>query len=271
MPLFDEEQIKEILGAVRGSLGLEEAQKLTDVLETQVNDVLNRYDKRQKKEREKAEETLNETLDEIRAALKKVGEKPPEGDPDNPPKTPEGVDLSKLPEGVRALITGLNTKVTELSENFERSEKAREKAESERKEIEAEREAANTRNTIRDTLLNRETVGVDFDPDGLDILVRELEPRVSKNDAGEHLFDTGKRDSITQDPVLKPLGDGLKEFSGTGIAKKFQRSRSGKPPGVPLEGGHETPAGSVAGSELDGKSASEIDKLAGEGKIDFSQ
>jgi len=232
MPPFDEEQQKEIKELVRGTLGLEEDQTLGDVLKGQVNDALNGYDKRQKRERKEADEKLDERLQGLTEAVEK-GAKGPKGDDPDLDDPDAEIDVKKLPPALRAFMDRQGKQMEKLTKQVETERMAREEAQAKADDAEEKRAAQALRDAIRTTSLDKDAVGVEFDLTMSEVMIEHLFPKVRKSETGDgYEMQVGVED-VTNEPIYKPLAEGLKSFGGTTVGKRFQVPVKGQGPAKP--------------------------------------
>lgn len=265
MPL-SEEDLKEI----REKLGLTGDKTLAEMIaesaKETTNALINGFDKRLNKDAEKAEEARKAELAAITEKLEALGKSMG----DNPPTTEDGeIDFSKLPKGIREKFTEQHQAMTKLQEQFEASEKARQEADAKAAAEAEARAVEDARSAIRNTLLSKDTVGVEYDPDGLDLYIDSLVGKVSKGDDGKYRFETGT-DAITKDPTFADLGAHLKELSSGAVAKKFQRAAGGKPPKTPDGGTPPVEGEKLTLEQMASMKPSEIAEAAEKGLVDVS-
>ena len=263
---FTKEELAEILAATKAGLGLEGEQKLVDVMKEMVNGTLNAYDKRTSKEREAADEKLTGQLKVITEAVEKASKS--KGDDDLKLDDPDAeIDLSKLPKGLRALFDRQQKAREKLTGQVGDEKQAREKAQGEAKEAEEKRAAQALRDILRTTSLDKDAVGVDFDPTMSDVMIEHLAPKVRKSESGDgYEYQVGVED-VSNEPIFKPLVEGLKTFAGTTVGKRFQIPVKGAGPRTPA-GDAERKAGDlVSAEELATMKPADIRKAADAGQI----
>jgi hypothetical protein len=269
MAHFDEEQLTEIMAAVRAGLGLEGDKPLSEVMKELVHGVVNNYDKRTSKEREAAGEKLEEQLKGITDTLEKIGKGG--GDDQNLDDPDAEIDLKKLPAGLRAFVDRQNKAMEKLEKQVDDEKKAREKAQGEAQEAEDKRAAQALRDALRTVSLDKDAVGVEFDPAMSEVMIEHLAPRVRKAETGDgYEYQTGVEE-VSQEAIFKPLAEGLKHFGGTTIGKRFQVPVKGSGVKVPAGGADRKPGETVSAGELAGMSPADIRKASDEGRIDIEQ
>lgn len=277
MGLFDDDAAKQELFSI---LGLEEGKSLTDMLEEvkkaateAANAAMNGVGRESKKRAQDLESKLTQITETLKAIQesKDPGGSGGGGGDGNPPGT-EGLDFSKLPPEVKAIIAKHNAELAEHKKTVEALRKQAEQEASERKRIEEERAARDLRDAVRRSALDKDGLGGwTFDPEALDLMVDHLAAKVRKIDGRDGYEMQVSIDPVLNEPVYKPIVEGLKEFGGSSIGKRFR-------PIVPGAGGN--PPGGEGGSggqkkltaaDLAGKSPKEIRELADKGQLDLTQ
>lgn len=255
MPPLSEEDKTEVRGILTDALGLKEGQKLEDVVKETSQSLLNAYDKNNRKDRDETKQSLS-TIQEALAKLSK----PPEADPTKPDDDP---DLSKLPPAVQKQLQDMQAANKKLADQFEASEKARKEQEQKAEESARRQADRDLRDAIRSTG-TAEAIGLD--PSGMDFVIAHLhgdrisrgeQSRVRLTESGRYEMQIGE-DKITNEPVWKPLENGLREWSQTDIGKRFMPAVKGK--------GVATPTGQKPGSGGNAQTIDDLDPAAFEGK-----
>jgi len=270
MALEDKDR-EEIKGIVAELFGVEKGKSVLEALgtatETQINAILNKYDKRQGKDREGLTATLK-TITETLEALKK-----PKSDDDEEadPGDKSGGEKPSKKGGESTEVKALRQEQRKLTERLEASEKANKEEQAKREALEAKQAKRALTDAVRGAAIAKE-VGVD--PEKVDFLLDHLDHRqlVKANDAG-----TGYEIQIGLDkqgePIWEPLGDGLAKFVKSGPGKFFMPAVPGAGGGGGGGGGKTTPGGgstTLTAEQLATMKPSDIEKAAAAGTLPIS-